>query len=499
LDLSQNLNIRIPCKLGFVMVDLEEWENEEQKRSDEVFYSLLDRVIKGEKISLLDLAPEYREILRERTYGLWVPPGDIQTMLQRPKTNLASMLDRGMPVPSVLLVPLNLCRTKEEFIVEYGLVPEVGGPSYGIFLQEIREGRILPFIVGPATYYKGDFYQEILKACKEGEIQQLPPFLQYRIAPFMEGFSLAESVIQEGILLKKGWENLVLQNHPEYSFKSWAEKVTSILSDEMVQIIQKEHPMWDKEDVASVIATRAHNLSVFGFSGLADLSLKLLRESPLEGFKVLSDYNGYLVFGYSQGLGGLRMYDKVDLKNMIFLRIIKSMPKEDLLWKSPAGFSVVGTPAEIPIVVKFDEDDLKNSLERERDRELEEHMLNSMRAFQEYDFREFRKRNETINEIVTERIVKEARGYYRRSKIAEGMIILGGTLTLAIEVAAYRDLQSLLDLISKIISGVISSSEIIGKRKEVARWLVSRWPFQQKGLPFHLWLHGIRPDEIKKH
>jgi len=44
---------------------------------------------------------------------------------------------------------------------------------------------------------------------------------------------------------------------------------------------------------------------------------------------------------------------------MTFLRIIKSMPKRDLLWRSPAGFSVVGTPAEIPIVVKFDEDDLK--------------------------------------------------------------------------------------------------------------------------------------------
>jgi hypothetical protein len=154
---------------------------------------------------------------------------------------------------------------------------------------------------------------------------------------------------------------------------------------------------------------------------------------------------------------------------------------------------VVGTPAEIPIVVKFDEDDLKNSLKRERDRELEKCMLDSMRAFQGYDFGEFLRRNEAINEIITERIVGETRGYYRRSKIVEGTIISGGTLTLlAGAIAAYEYLQPLLDLISDLIIGVMK------KRKEVARWLVSKWPFQQKGLPFYLWLHGIRPDRIKK-
>jgi hypothetical protein len=489
------------------MADLEEWRNEEVKRCKEAVYPLLDRKI--EEISLLDFAPEYREILRERTYGLWIPPSSIQEMLRRPLSNLASMLDRGLPVPSVLLVPLNLCRSKAEFIANYGLVPEMGGPSYDIFLQEIREGRILPFIMGSPTRYKGDFYQEILKACKEGEIQQLPPFLSLRIGSFMEWFSLITSAIQERIPLEEGWRDLVLQKHPEYDFDSWKKEVRSILSDEMVQIIQKKYPTEDKEFVGLEIATRAHNLSISGFSGLANLSLELLRESPLLGFDALGAYYLYLVSGYSEGLGGLRMYDKVDLEMMAFFRIIKSMPKRDLLWISPAGFSVVGTPAEIPIVVKFDEDDLKNSLKRERDRELEKHMLDSMRAFQGYDFGEFLRRNEAINEIITERIVKETRGYYRRSKIIEGMIILGGNLTLAAgATAAYQYLQPLLGIIpeirgiipatiSEIISGIISE-KIRGIIEEPVRWLVSRWPFQQKGLPFYLWLHGIRPDRIKK-
>jgi|GEM_PF-2231360 len=490
------------------MVDLKEWDNEEEKRMEEVDYPLLDRVKRREEISLLDFTPEYREILRGRTYGLWIPPGNVQAMLLKPLSNLASMLNKRVPVPSVLLVPLNVCRSKAEFIAEYGLVPDIG-PSYDIFLQEIREGRILPFIMGSPTRYKGDFYQEILKACEEG-VQQLPPFLPYRIAPFMELFSLRESAIQEGIPLEEGWIDLVLQKHPEYDIESWVKKARSILSDERMKIIQKKHPMWDKEYVGSGIATYAYKLSVFGFSDLANLFLELFRESPLDGFDVLDAYYIYLVSGYSEGLGGLRMYDRFDLEIMTFLRIIKNMPKRDLLREgefvivSPAGFSVVGKEIEIPIVVKFDEDDLKNSLRRERDRELEKCMLDSMRAFQEYDFREFREKNEAINEIIAERVVKETREYYRRSKIAEGTIISGGTLTLAagaIEAyqrlqPLYQYLQPLLPILSPIIYKIIS--KMIEKREEAARWLVSRWPFQQRGLPFYLWLHGIRADRIKK-
>jgi hypothetical protein len=449
------------------MVDLEECDKEEMKRVDEVVYPLLDRVKRGEKISLLDLAPEYREILRERTYGLWTPPGDIQTMLQRPSANLASMLDKGMPVPSILLTPLFVCESKAEFMARYGLVPEMGGPSYDIFLQEIREGRILPFITSAPSHYKGDFYQEILKACEEG-IQQLPHLLSFIIPLFMEDFSLIESAIQEGIPLEEGWKDLALQRHPEYDIKSWEKKVTSIFS------------LQDKEDVASVIAAYGHHLSVFGFSGLANLSLELFREKALEPLECLAaslSYYSYLVSGYSEGLGGLMIYDRVDLERMIFLGI---MPERDLLRISPASFSVIGTLTGIPIVVKFDEDDLKNSLRRERDEELEKCMLDSMRAFQRYDFREFLRRNEAINEIVTERIVKETRGYYRRSKIVEGIIISGGTLTLAAgATAAYQYLQPLPDLVSEKTSGII----------DAARWLVSRWPFQQKGIPFYLWLY----------
>jgi hypothetical protein len=495
------------------MVNLEEWENEESKRTEEVVFSSIDRVERGEEISLPDFTPEYREILGERTYGLWYPPGDIQTMFRRPKTNLASVLDKRMPVPSVLLVPLNVCRSKAEFIAHYGLVPERGGPSYDVFLQEIREGRILPFITGIPTYYRGNFYREILKACEEG-VQQLPPFLSRRIASFMGFFSLRESAIQEGIPLEEGWIDLVLQKHPEYDIESWVKKAGSILSDERMEIIQKEHPMWDREYVGSGIATYAYKLSVFGFSNLANLSLELFKESPLDGFNILDAYYIYLVSGYSEGLGGLRMYDRFDLEIMGFLEIIKNMQKRDLLQEgefvvvSPADFSVVGREIEIPVVMKFDEDDLKNSLRRERDSELEKHMLDSMRAFQEYDFREFREKNEAINEIIAERVVKETREYYRRSKIAEGTIISGGTLTLAAgAIEAYQHLQPLyqyiqplLPILSPIISTIIYKmiEKMIEKREEAARWLVSRWPFQQKGLPFYLWLHGIRPDRIKK-
>jgi hypothetical protein len=484
-------------------VDLEKWFKEEIERAGEVVFPLLGRVEREKGISLLDFVPEYREILRDKTYGLWIPPGDIQTMLQRPLSNLASMLDRGMPVPSILLVPLNVHRSKEEFMTAYGLVKDKGGPSYDTFLQEIREGRILPILTAIPTYYKGGFYQEILKACEEGEIKQLPPFPSYRITSFMREFSLVASAIQERIPPERGWRDLVLQRHSEYDIKSWVEKARGILSDEGVPIIQKKYPfMQDKENAASVIATRAYELSVFGFSGLANLSLELFREPSL-CFNVLNFYDTYLVSGYTEGLGGLRIYDKVDLEAMTFLRIIKNMQKRGLLRKrkpvivAPASFSVVGTEIEIPVVMKFDEDDLRNSLKRERDKELERNMLEAVRAFQSYDFAKFREKNEAINEIIGERISKETRSYYRRSKIVEGAFVAGGTLTLAAGAMAVDQYLQLLLSFYPIIADK-AFDFIIKKKEDVAKWLVSRWPFQQKGLPFYLWLHNIKPDKIQK-
>jgi len=249
-------------------VDLKEWDNDEAERGVEAVNSLLEKVGKGEKISFLDFAPEFKKILRDKTYGLWRPPGNIQIMLRRPVANLASMLDKGKPVPSVLLVPLDSRRSKAEFIEYYGLVPEKGGHSYDVFLQEIREGRILPILIERPAHYRADFYQEILRACEQGEIQQPPPFLPARVSLFMEKFSLSVSAIQEGIPPEEGWEDLVLQKHPEYDFESWLEKVMSILPDKEIQNIQKNYrlSLGNKEYVASIIATSATSQSLSGTS-----------------------------------------------------------------------------------------------------------------------------------------------------------------------------------------------------------------------------------------
>lgn len=69
------------------MVDLEEWSNEELEKRVDVVLSLFHKVKKGEKISLLDFAPEYREILRDKTYGPWFPTGDSQFISFSPLSN----------------------------------------------------------------------------------------------------------------------------------------------------------------------------------------------------------------------------------------------------------------------------------------------------------------------------------------------------------------------------------------------------------------------------
>jgi hypothetical protein len=164
---------------------------------------------------------------------------------------------------------------------------------------------------------------------------------------------------------------------------------------------------------------------------------------------------------------------------------------------SPAGFSVVGGAVKLPMVARFDVDDLRSSLKRKRDKELERNMLEAMRAFQSYDFAKFREKSEVINEVIAERIAKETRSYYRRSKIVEGSFVAGGTLTLAAgAMLVYEYFQPLLSFYSMLAGKAFDA--MIKKKEDVAKWLVSSWPFQQKGLPFYLWLHNIKPDKIQK-
>jgi len=450
-----------------------------EEQEEEILFSIEEKRRRGERISLLDFVPEHRKILSNTTYGLWIPPGSIETMLKRPVRNLANMLDRGMPVPSVLLVPLFSLRDKREFIYSYGLVPERGGISYNSFLQAVRDGRIIPFLVENPAFYKADFYKEIFKACEESENPFFPSFWPQRISSFMER-----------------------EANNRYSMESLRRRAERILSDEKAELIRREYRSLrgeEKGHIVKDISIFAHDLYSFGFSSLADLCIDLLERTHY-GYHALRCYYDYLVSGYTEGLGGMRIYDRESARNMMLLGITKDADKigrnvNDLIWASPAGLSVVGEEARLPVVIKFDEDDARKCMERERDKELEETMLNLIRGFHEYDFRKFVEESERMNEILR-RVGEETKEYYKRSKKAKWIITTGGTLALAVGIeSAFQQLKPLPLIIVTAIEKVIERSiEDIVER--VARWLVVKWPFQQKGLPFYLWYHEIKPVEM---
>jgi hypothetical protein len=95
---------------GLSLVDLEKWKNEELEKTTDVIRSVIDKLENEKEIPLLDFAPEFKNILRDKTYGPWSPPGDIQIMLWSPTLNLANVLDKEKPVPSILIVPINPSR-----------------------------------------------------------------------------------------------------------------------------------------------------------------------------------------------------------------------------------------------------------------------------------------------------------------------------------------------------------------------------------------------------
>ncbi|MGC8933524.1 MAG: hypothetical protein ACP5LQ_09610, partial [Candidatus Methanodesulfokora sp.] len=91
-----------------------------------------------------------------------------------------------------------------------------------------------------------------------------------------------------------------------------------------------------------------------------------------------------------------------------------------------------------------------------------------------------------MNEILR-RVEEETKEYYKRSKIAKWIITAGGTLALTVGIeSAFQQLKPLPFIVAAAIEKVIERPiEDIVER--MARWLVVKWPFQQKGLPFYLW------------
>jgi hypothetical protein len=132
---------------------------------------------------------------------------------------------------------------------------------------------------------------------------------------------------------------------------------------------------------------------------------------------------------------------------------------------------------------------LRAFLKEGPDDELAQCVGGFQRAAWDYDLLDIMKHYERLEEIILEQYNKELKDWFRRSKVVKGFAYAGIGLTCA-TIASLSIPAGLPTLLSILLNVKKVQREV----DAFSRWLVERWPFAEKGLPFFLWKYDIKPE-----
>jgi len=453
------------------MIDVDEWDRDWNAELNSLVEDVYFRFEQGEIISLHDLSPDLKNLLKDKTYGVWRYPKNIDILSNHPVTNLATILTTE-PSPEVILAYLSPIESLSKFKETYGLG---GNLSYNHFLDLIRSGRICLILNTWPKNYRQDFFQDIFKAClKCDQGSYLPQHLE----------------IVYGSLTGTISSN-ILGYRVEY-FDEIHEKIKRTLNPETPKDLMDAYPNITPNRFERIAATRAHLLSTSGFDKQIKKSISLFQENPLVGFEVLESYHRYLLSGYPS-MGGFHFYDKVDAENMQFLRLIEDKnisSLKELTGISPADFVMVADPFNNLFMINHDTDDLNKALKSGPDVELSQVNNEVQKSINSYDFNNFFAKSQELSEIIEERIVKETETNYKHSNLIQKSVRLCGALAIDLGLASLQVPYP----ISTIAGFALQEPPINLKNyfDTVSQYLSKRWIFREKGVPSYLWYYNIK-------
>jgi hypothetical protein len=297
---------------------------------------------------------------------------------------------------------------------------------------------------------------------------------------------LADLALKEGIPPEEGWMDHVLKRYPNLDHYKCEEDARAVLNEKRAEI----EAFFTKEREASIrgeLAALIYALRLFGFEKIVDYCLELTKKTLLIlGGIILEDFGNYIVHGI-YALGGLRLFDDRDLRNMAFLGL---KPAE--LQPSSASLSLATQrPLECSIVREPDRDDVRGFLKRGSDDELASYVGGFQRAAWDYDLSSVVKHYERLGEVISERYDEELKNWFRRSKVARGTVH-GGIILTSSSITSFLPIPPGLNFLLNILLNI--PQVLLQEHLErLSNWLVERWPFAEKGLPFLLWMCGIEP------
>ncbi|NQE04472.1 hypothetical protein C5S32_01255 [ANME-1 cluster archaeon GoMg1] len=478
-----------------------ELEERENKEGYDFVFKCLDKTLRGEKVEIKDLVPELKEI-SNKSYSLFTHPGNPETAMTRPITNIGNVLATG--ISEYIIFPLELFNTKKDFEYYNGL-SKTCGLTFEDFLEHVREGEIKPILVtSPKEYDHSEnigkyFYRDVFEACED--LDYVPPYPSWRVVRLFEEIKLAKIAKDEDIPIEEGWGNKVREKHPKYSMEKCNEDSKDLLDIDTIKRIEKED---FNEKVIMTAGISLFDLRLFGFEGLADIGLEIGKNDPYFGYHILNAYDSYLIRPCVDALFGHIHYDYGEIKAMSFLRVLTGNSEkywEQILYSSPASSSIiVKHPIKLNIIKKPNRKELKGFLKNREEQERNKCSLDIMNAFNDADLNKVYGSYEKLGEVIEEGINKELESWFEKEKITKSFLRFGsrfiaGSPGLIKLFEGFKNNPELEILIT--VAGCMASEEVADvirniNPKDVVKFWAKTWPFTRYGLPFVLWEYDYR-------
>jgi len=465
------------------MIDIEQWEKDASNENKEAIEHIIKTIDKGSAPSLLDLAPQFKDALKDDTYGWWRPPNEIDD-LKNPARRLITALTSVFS-PEAILIPLYYrISSKGQFAKLYGL-NEQYGIVYEDFLDLVKVGRIRIIIPSLPSSYTSDFYQEIFQKCIECEQGAYRP-PQYQ-ARFLTVTSFSELKQKLGSKLNKETYTKALECD-EFHIDYWQNRAKISLKTNIRSLSQREIELHSRS-----MGTDASELYHSGFHNFVNFLFEKLERDPRLLQRALSSYTYYLIDGYSYGLGGLRFYTHQDVERMSFYRLLPRGKHEELrnlIKYSPAATTVITDPIDSLLISRPDHEEIKKALKLNRDCEVKKEITEMQQSVHDINFINLITKSKRIDEIVSERINQETLKYFKESKLIKLGVRIGGTLgfDLVLEAASTIATAGTMPFGLSSLLGVAIEETVFGKQLEnVGQSLAKKWVFREKGLPSVIW------------
>jgi hypothetical protein len=458
--------------------DLHSLKEREVVDAEERILKGLERAMEGGRVGVLDLMPDDfgRTLKGAGSYAFWTPPGDPEVAEAMPIASPASFLSS----PEVrgarrIVVPLHVARNKAEFKREYGLSERLG-VAFEDFMRLVEEGRLVLTLTASSDRYSADFYKDLFKACERAGYT--PPRSGLRVDAFARYIRLVELAVKESIPPRKGWKDLLLERHPNLSPDKCMEDVKALLNEEALK--ELEIIFMEEGSTQRMLAAYLLSLRVWGFERIANCCLELMRRDAMLGAAILHDFHYYYVGGVVDALGGARLFDDLDARNLAASRL---RPEEQL--PPPASLSLaVQRPVECLVVRRPNRDDVRSLLKEGPDDELASCVGGFQRAANDYDLVGAVNHYERLREVVSKRYDGELKDRFRRSKVVRGS--MRGCIGLTSSAIALHSIPAGLTVLLSVLKG----GEVWRGVEELPSWLAEGWPLLEKGLPFFLWKYA---------